>query len=339
MSVTQCVRRSPKAAVSRYFMPQTDRRLPAPSSLLGCSFASNVAPKPTSTELSLTHFSGRLQGRCCLRPSKATSWFVLSFCTSPPLSCRDPASCHCARPSSTPAHGSASSSSVPSCFFGDLRRDHLSTASRKKPSQWVVRPSGESREDPESSLVRQTLYAEGGSAVSSPLGTQSSDCQMSPASAERARQPQRVFERSGSSLSTHTQERRTQAKERLSGASQVEQSSRQQEHRQAPSCFRPSSNSMSRGDAAEAQTAQPRVSLDHSYSTTPRPSSERGSVFLSLCEMEERVRGRIAVLHSQGQWARRVRFKDWKSAQVPQLYDGPFWFKFWHRKKRPGARG
>lgn len=68
-------------------------------------------------------------------------------------------------------------------------------------------------------------------------------------------------------------------------------------------------------------------------------SAADSSVYLALCADEQRLKISQAIAVTQAAWKQKVRVKDWRAGQKPVFYDGPAWFKFWLKKKRPGARG
>ncbi|KEP64142.1 UNVERIFIED_CONTAM: hypothetical protein HHA_318340 [Hammondia hammondi] len=117
--------------------------------------------------------------------------------------------------------------------------------------------------------------------------------------------------------------------------------------------FSSSAPSTSDSSSPSSRVSSSSSSAASSSSSPASPSSTEGSgkaaagsgkksgdsLFLSLCELEQKKRTERAIQHSQELWKKRTAAKDAHSEKTPELYDGPFWLKFWRRKKRPGARG
>ncbi|PFH36305.1 hypothetical protein BESB_044970 [Besnoitia besnoiti] len=78
---------------------------------------------------------------------------------------------------------------------------------------------------------------------------------------------------------------------------------------------------------------------DAQHETASPAKKERKSVFLACCDLEKRKRTEGAIQKTKDAWVKKTLANDANAAKTPELYDGPFWFKFWRRKKRPGARG
>ncbi|KFH01626.1 hypothetical protein TGMAS_318340 [Toxoplasma gondii MAS] len=103
----------------------------------------------------------------------------------------------------------------------------------------------------------------------------------------------------------------------------------------------PSSRASSSSSSAASSSSSPASpsSAEGSGKTAGSGKKSGESFFLSLCELEQKKRTERAIQHSQDLWKKRTAAKDAHSEKTPELYDGPFWLKFWRRKKRPGARG
>ncbi|CBZ50651.1 conserved hypothetical protein [Neospora caninum Liverpool] len=105
-----------------------------------------------------------------------------------------------------------------------------------------------------------------------------------------------------------------------------------------------SPSSSSSASPSSSSSASPSSSSVRAPDGGGKPAAESvkktgKSFFLSLCESEEKRKTEDAIKNSQELWKKETAAKDAHSAKTPELYDGPFWFKFWRRKKRPGARG
>ncbi|PHJ25126.1 hypothetical protein CSUI_001029 [Cystoisospora suis] len=340
MSLTQHLSRNRRAAVGSCRPPLTACPPPPFPTVSSCAFAVESPAESAAEGPSLTRLSHRSQWKPYPRPYKMPPWFVPFSTSTPPAISRHDATCgHRPQLLFWPrAQASASPGGAPPPFFQVPHRNHLSTFVHQGRGRREPYSPAHSRAGSKPDSVGPTGNTEGGPAVSTSLSSPPGFGKSSASGKDQALSKSR-FGSADSLVTGHQQEPRAQVKDSSSGTSQAGHSPQQLQHRQVPSSGRRSADLTRRTGAGGEKTNQAPVTPEQRNSTSSHPSSEHGSVFLSLCEIEDRVRRRIAVLHSQDQWARRVRFKDWRAAQVPQLYDGPFWFKFWHRKKRPGARG